>query len=209
MRKALAVVSVVFLLCVSAAPAWAYTSNNNFFSIVEPSGWTVSESSSGTIVVTFYEPTTTSNNSFALIEVDVDTLTESITFEEISETLQEQYQATFEIFNVISQNEVVVNGVDAYEITAAISVQGMNFRLRQDIMMKNSRIYIVSYAATLDRYQQFLSDFEDSLQTFTISDPIPWYFWYVFVGAIVAVVAVIGVALFVYKRRANAPIVSY
>ncbi len=208
MRKALVATFVVLLLCVSVGSVKAYTNSNNFFSIEEPSGWTTSESSSGTVVVTFYEPST-DNDSFALIEVDVSTITESITFEEISATLQDQYQTAFDSFNVISESGEAINGVDAYEITAAITVQGMNFRLKQDIMIKNSRIYIVSYAATMDRYQQFLPDFEDSLQTFTIHDPIPPYFWYIFVEAIVAVVSVIAVGLYIYKRRANTPIASY
>jgi hypothetical protein len=55
----------------------------------------------------------------------------------------------------------------------------------------------------------FLADFEDSVETFTIIDPIPPYFWYVFIGAIVAAVAAIAAGLYIYKRRANTPIASY
>ncbi len=209
MKKALMVVFVVLLMCASAGQVRAYTSYSNFFSIEEPSGWTITESTSGTVVVTFYEPTSTSNGSFALIEVDVQTLTESISLEELAQTIQQQYQTSFDSFQIISQSTGVVNGVDAYEITASISAQGLSFRLKQAMMIQNSRVYIVSYAATGGRYQQFLADFEDSLETFTIRDPIPPYFWYVFVGAIVAAVSVIAVGLYIYKRRANTPIASY
>ena len=99
--------------------------------------------------------------------------------------------------------------MDAYEIFAAITTQGYDLMLRQVMMIRNMRIYIVSYVATTDRYQQFLPDFEDSIETFTIIDPIPPYFWYIFIGAIIAAVAAIAAGLYIYKRRANTPITSY
>ena len=208
MKKALMVAFVVLLMCASAGQARAYTSYSNFFSIEEPSGWTITESTSGTVVVTFYEPT--SNESFALIEIDVGQITGSTTLEEAAATLEQQFRTQFDSFQIISNPSTgVINGVDAYEITSSITTQGISFMLKTAIMVKNMRIYVVSYAATADRYQQFLSDFEDSLGTFTIHDPIPWYFWYVFVGAIVAAVSVIAVGLYIYKRRANTPIASY
>ena len=208
MKKALTVAFVVFLLCVPAGQVRAYTSSSNFFSFEEPSGWTADESSGGSVVVIFYEPTS-GNESMALIEIDVETITSSMTLTELATNVKQQYQTAFDSFLPISESARVVNGVDAYEIVAAITTQGFDFTLKQVLMIKNARIYIVSYAATAGRYQQFLADFEDSIETFTIFDPIPPYFWYVFIGAIVATVAVIAVALFVYKRRANAPILRY
>ncbi len=208
MKRALTAAFVVFLLCVSVGSARAYTSSSNFFSFEEPSGWTADESSGGSVVVIFYEPTS-GNESMALIEVDVETISESMTMAELATTVKQQYNTSFESFNIHSERMRVVNGVSAYEIVAAITTQGFDFTLKQVIMIKNSRIYIVSYAATAGRYQMFLPDFEDSLGTFTIYDPIPWYFWYVFIGAIVAAVSVIAVGLYIYKRRANTPIASY
>jgi len=208
MKKALTVAFVVFLLCVPAGQVRAYTSSSNFFSFEEPSEWTADESSGGSVVVIFYEPTS-GNESMALIEIDVETITSSMTLTELATNVKQQYQTAFDSFLPISESARVVNGVDAYEIVAAITTQGFDFTLKQVLMIKNARIYIVSYAATAGRYQQFLADFEDSIETFTIFDPIQPYFWYVFIGAIVATVAVIAVALFVYKRRANAPILRY
>jgi hypothetical protein len=208
MRKALTVAFVVFLLCVSAGSVRAYTNNENFFSFEEPSGWTANESVGGNVVVVFSEPTS-NNESIALIEIDVETITSSMTLEELATTVKDQYQTLFNSSYVISESGGVVNGVDAYEIFAAITMQRYDLMLRQVMMIRNMRIYIVSYVATTDRYQQFLPDFEDSIETFTIIDPIPPYFWYVFIGAIIAAVAAIAAGLYIYKRRANTPIVSY
>jgi len=158
--------------------------------------------------VVFSEPTS-NNESIALIEIDVETITSSMTLEELATTVKDQYQTLFNSSYVISESGGVVNGVDAYEIFAAITMQGYDLMLRQVMMIRNMRIYIVSYVATTDRYQQFLPDFEDSIETFTIIDPIPPYFWYVFIGAIIAAVAAIAAGLYIYKRRANTPIVSY
>jgi hypothetical protein len=208
MRKALAAAFVVFLLCVSAGSVRAYTSSSNFFSFEEPSGWTADESSGGSVVVIFSEPTS-DNESMALIEVDVEAISGSMTLEELATNVEDQYQTAFDSFLLISESARVVNGVDAYEIVAAITAQGFDFMLKQVLMIRNMRIYIVSYAATAGRYQMFLPDFEDSIETFTIIDPIPPYFWYVFIGAIIAAVAAIAAGLYIYKRRANTPIASY
>jgi len=70
-------------------------------------------------------------------------------------------------------------------------------------MIRNSRIYVVSYVSTLRQYQQFLSDFENSIETFTIRDPIPWYFGYMFVIAIVAILSIIAAGLYFYKKEKN------
>jgi hypothetical protein len=69
------------------------------------------------------------------------------------------------------------------------------------MLVRNLRVYIVTYAAVTAQYQQFLPDFEDSIETFTILDPIPWYFMYVFFGAIIAMITAISIGLHFYKRR--------
>jgi hypothetical protein len=73
--------------------------------------------------------------------------------------------------------------------------------IKQVMLVRNLRVYIVTYAAVTAQYQQFLPDFEDSIETFTVLDPIPWYFAYVFFGVIIAVIAAISIGQYFYKRR--------
>jgi len=208
MKKALMVAFVVFLLCFSVGSVRAYTNQNNFFSIDEPSGWTTDETATGNVVVTFYEPTS-NNASIVLIQIIVETVSSDVTLEELVTSVKEQYPSVLDNFVVISESGRVVNGVDAYEIVATVSQQGYDLKIKQVMIVKNLRIYVVTYAAAPARYQQFLSNFEDSVETFTVLDPIPWYFWYVFFGVIVAVLAAIAVGLYFYKKRANSYSLGY
>jgi hypothetical protein len=182
----------------------AYINRNNFFSINEPLGWTTNESTGGNVVVTFTEPTS-NNDSIALIQIMVQTTSSNMTLEDLVTVAKNQEFLTFSSFSIIREAYRVVNGVDAYEIVATITTQGYNLRIDQVMMIKNLRIYIVTYAAVPDRYQHFYSDFDNSMETFTILDPIPWYFAYVFFGAIITVLAIIAIGLYFYKKRATPP----
>ncbi|MBS7614176.1 hypothetical protein KEJ18_00305 [Candidatus Bathyarchaeota archaeon] len=72
----------------------AYTSNENFFTIDEPSGWIIEEPVEENFDVIFYE-STTNNESVTLIEIYVETTSEDTTLEEFAESVREQYQLAF------------------------------------------------------------------------------------------------------------------
>ena len=205
-KKVLTAAFVVFLLCVSAGSVRAYTSSSNFFSFEEPSGWTADETVQDAAVM-FYEPM--SENGTVFINIVVQSVSSTMTLAAFVTAVKDQYPSLVDSFVIISESARVINDINAYEIVAAVTYQGNDFIIKQIILVRNLRVYIVTYAAVTAQYQQFLPDFEDSIETFTIIDPIPWYFWYVFVGAIVAAVAAIAAGLYIYKRRANTPITSY
>jgi len=198
MRKALSVVFVVFLLCVSTGYVQAYTNHVNFFSIDEPSGWTADETVQG-VAVNFYEPM--SENGTVFINIVVQSVSSGMTLAAFVTAVKDQYPSLVDSFVIISESSRIVNGINAYEIVAAVTYQGNDFIIKQVILLRNLRVYIVTYAAVTAQYEQFLPDFEDSIETFTVLDPIPWYFVYVFFGAIIAVIAAISIGLYFYKRR--------
>jgi hypothetical protein len=197
MRKALTVALIV-LFCVSVGSVRAYTNIENRFSIDEPSGWTVDDNVSG-IIVAFYEPTV--ENGTVLINIVAQSISSDITLADLATAIKDQYPSLFDSFLIISESTRVVKGITAYEIVAAITTQGYDFMIKQVMLVRNLRVYVVTYAAVTAQYQQFLPDFEDSIETFTIFDPISWYFAYIFFGAIVAVIAVISIGLYFYKKR--------
>jgi hypothetical protein len=201
MRKALSVVFVVFLLCVSTGSVQAYTNDVYFFSIDEPSGWTANETVQG-VVVNFYEPI--SANGTVFINIVVQSVSSSMTLAAFVTAVKDQYPSLVDSFMIISESTRIIKGINAYEIVATVTYQGYDFLIKQIILVRNLRVYIVTYAAVTAQYQQFLPDFEDSIETFTIHDPIPWYFMYVFFGAIIAVIATISIGLYFYKRRSIA-----
>jgi len=200
MRKALIVALVIVLFCVSVGSVRAYTNDENRFSIDEPSGWTVDDTVSGTIVA-FYEPTV--ENETVLINVVVQSLSSDMTLAELATAVKDQYPSLFDSFFIISESRRVVKGITAYEIVTHITTQGYDFMIKQVMLVRNLRVYVVTYAAITTEYQQFIPDFEDSIETFTVFDPIPWYFMYVFFGAIIAVIAAISIGLYFYKRRSS------
>jgi hypothetical protein len=201
-KKTLTVAVIILLLHVSVDSVHAYTSNANFFSIEEPSGWTTNETTSGSVVVTFFEPTS-DDEGLVLIQINVETTSSDMTLEDLVTAIKDQYPTMFNSSFIINESRMVINGVNAYEIVSAVSTGGYDLMINMVMMVKNLRIYIVTYAAVTARYQHFLSNFEDSIETFTIIDPIPWYFAYMFFGAIIIVLTIIAVGLHFYKKRAN------
>ena len=200
MRKALTVALVIVLFCVSVGSVRAYTNDENFFSIDEPLGWTADETVQDAAVV-FYEPT--SEEGTVVINIVAQSVSSDMTLAELATAVKDQYPSLVDSFVIISESARFVNGINAYEIVAAVIMQGYDFMIKQVMLVRNLRVYVVTYAAVTAQYQQFLPDFEDSIETFTIFDPIPWYFMYVFFGAIIAVIAAISIGLYFYKRRSS------
>jgi len=198
MRKALTVALVIVLFCVSVGSVRAYTNNENRFSIDEPSGWTVDDTVTG-IVVAFYEPTV--ENGTVLINIVAQSISSDMTLTDLATAVKDQYPSLFDSFLIISESTRVIKGITAYEIVAVITTQGYDLMIKQVMLVRNLRVYVVTYAAVTAQYQQFLPDFEDSIETFTILDPIPWYFAYLFFGAIITVIAAISIGLYFYKKR--------
>ncbi len=206
-KKTLTVAVIILLLHVSVDSVHAYTSNANFFSIEEPSGWTINETTSGTAMVTFFEPTW-EDEGLVLIQINIETTSSDITLEDLATSIKDQYPTMFNSSFIISESERIINGVNAYEIVAAVSTGGYDLMINMVMMVRNLRIYIVTYAAVTARYQQFLSNFEDSIETFAIIDPIPWYFVYMFFGVIIIVLTIIALGLYFYKKRDNSSFIS-
>ncbi len=198
MRKALTVALVIVLFCVSVGSVRAYTNNENRFSIDEPSRWTVDDTVTDTVVA-FYEPTV--ENGTVLINIVAQSISSDMTLADLATAVKDQYPSLFDSFLIISESIRVIKGITAYEIVAAITTQGYDLMIKQVMLVRNLRVYVVTYAAVTAQYQQFLPDFEDSIETFTILDPIPWYFAYLFFGAIITVIAAISIGLYFYKKR--------
>jgi len=198
MRKALTVSLVIVFFCVSVGSVRAYTNNENRFSIDESSGWTVDDTVTGTVVA-FYEPTV--ENGTVLINIVAQSISSDMTLVNLATAVKDQYPSLFDSFLIISESTRVIKGITAYEIVAAITTQGYDLMIKQVMLVRNLRVYVVTYAVVTAQYQQFLPDFEDSIETLTIFDPIPWYFAYVFFGVIIAVIAAISIGLYFYKKR--------
>jgi len=198
MRKALTVALVIVLFCVSVESVRAYANNENRFSINEPSGWTVDDTVTDTVVA-FYEPTV--ENGTVLINIVAQSISSDMTLVNLATAVKDQYPSLFDSFLIISESTRVIKGITAYEIVAAITTQGYDLMIKQVMLVRNLRVYVVTYAAVTAQYQQFLPDFEDSIETFTILDPVPWYFAYLFFGAIITVIAAISIGLYFYKKR--------
>jgi hypothetical protein len=190
---------------VSVGSVRAYTSNENFFSINEPSGWTVDNTISSVAVV-FYAPTV--ENGTVLINVIVQSISSSITLEELASAVKDQYPTLFDNFQILSEQTRVIKEITAYQIIAAVTTQGYDFMIKQVMLVKNLRVYVVTYAAVTTEYQNHLQEFENSIETLTIIDPIPWYFMYVFFGAIITVLAIISIGLYFLKRRSRTSMIN-
>ncbi|PMQ01251.1 MAG: hypothetical protein CBR30_07070 [Dictyoglomus sp. NZ13-RE01] len=163
---------ILFLLSFAFAETKAYVDEKNGFSIVPPEGWEVLEGSPYRVAVIFRGPI---NFGFATnINIGV-TPVEGLSDEDFYsnidsflEAVLEELSASFDSFNIVSQKEILVNNLKAYEIEYTFEYQIFSLKQKQVYIFKNGKLYAITFTSTTANYDQYLPIFEDALQTFNI-----------------------------------------
>lgn len=202
MKKVSTAILLMLLVLFSAGSVQAYTNNTYGFSITPPTGWTVEEPSYAAVV--FLGPIQGGFRVNVNIQVEGTTLT------------LEQYVAygkqnlqTFQDFHLISESPRTINNVSAYELVFTFTYSGVNVQEKQVCLVKYGKAFIITYAALPTTYQNYLTAFENSVQTFQISSQPPppqapadgtflglqWWIWVILIVIIASIAATAAVML--------------
>jgi len=131
-----------------------------------PDGWTFEDPDVAGGLVRFYGPTVNNFNinTGLAVPTDLGIGTLNVTFGQMI-TL---YEGVFENFTLISQQESTVNNMAAYEIVYNYTLAGINMKQKQIGVEKDQMLYLFTFSAIDSTYDEYVTEFEDSLITFTV-----------------------------------------
>jgi hypothetical protein len=168
------------------------------FTIDPPTGWTVEEPSYA--AVAFLGPIDQGFRANVNIQVEPT----SLSLEQYISTSKQSLQ-TLDDFTLISEESRVIKQVDAYELVFTFTYSGSTVQEKQVYLVKNGKAFIITYAAVPTTYQNHLTTFENSVQTFTIHEPTTKTFlgldWWLWVVIIVVVVVVAATTVLILRKR--------
>ena len=132
-----------------------------------PDGWTVEDPDSAGKLVRFHGPTI---NQFAInISLAFPTsLGSSGTLNGTFKQMITLYENVFNNFLLISEQERIVNDMNAYEIVYNYTSAGINIKQKQVGVEKDESMYLFTFSATDSTYDEYVTEFENSLITFTV-----------------------------------------
>ena len=71
-------------------------------------------------------------------------------------------------YEIISETEKVINGMNAYEVVGAFTLETIEMKSKSIYIEKNRVCFIITYVAILDDYDTYLSIVDQSINSFTI-----------------------------------------
>ena len=200
MKKVSIAILLMLLVLFSVGSVQAYTNNKYGFSITPPTGWIVEEPSYAAVV--FLGPIQEGSRVNVNIQVEGTTLTLEQYVAYSKQSLQ-----TLQDFHLISESPRTINNVSAYQLVFTFTYLSVNVQEKQVYLVKDGKAFIITYAALPTTYQNYLTAFEDSVQTFQISSQPPpasadgtflglqWWIWVIFIAIIASIAAAAAVIL--------------
>ncbi len=82
--------------------------------------------------------------------------------------LEESYKTTFSSYTLISDEEILMDGIKAHKYTYTVTSGGVEYRLVQAIVRKGEMFYYVTYTALPENFEKHLPDVEKMIESFDI-----------------------------------------
>jgi hypothetical protein len=168
---------------------YAYSNTAYGFSMTPPSGWTVNEGVSGTVVM-FVGPVIPETGGNININVVAGNTNETLS--EAISSIKASYPTDFTNFSEVSESSRTIGGMNAYEIVYTWSQGGNDFEDKQVFFVQSGQDFIITCTALPTNYATYSSTFEQSIQTFQLSPAgIPLTTILVVIAIIIVVIVVI------------------
>jgi hypothetical protein len=164
LRKTLFAVLIIMVLSTffPIQSIFAYD-NSNGFSINPPDDWIVEEPT-GIIAVQFTEPSIDGSSINVAVEETQSSLSQLIS------SVKSTLATTFEDYNLISEKGRVIGGLDCYELVATFTYEGRLVKAKQVYFVEVGKAFVITCTAIESLYENSLSDFENSISSFRITD---------------------------------------
>jgi len=173
MKRQLLIMSIFLILlvvglcgCISEDPLEGldYINDDYGFGLNPPDGWVMNESTKENFIVKF-----NTSDEVALIII-ISEYGNGDTLESHAEWEIEIFEDDSDDFTLISKKSRTINNIDAYEIVYTDKLNAIDYTVetKEVLVELNNVVLTLVYYASIDLYDTYLSDFENSINTFTI-----------------------------------------
>jgi len=141
-----------------------YINDDYGFGLNPPDGWVMNESTKENFIVRF-----NTSDEVALIII-ISEYGTGDTLESHAEWEIEIFEDDSDDFTLISKKSRTINNMDAYEIVYTDKINAIDYTVetKEVLVELNNVVLTLVYYASIDLYDTYLSDFENSISTFTI-----------------------------------------
>jgi hypothetical protein len=143
-----------------------YQNSQHGFGLNYPDGWTVDENDQFG-PVRFIGPIIDSMTVNYGVS-DPATMEAGESLESLVIYLVEFYPTYFTNFVEISNNSRTINGMNAYDLIYTATQGEFDIKQMQVFIEKNSKTFTISFTASINSYDDYITLFEESMSSFTI-----------------------------------------
>jgi len=138
-----------------------YVNEEYGFSISPPQGWTVQEESEGEVLVYFLGPI----DEGVRININIVVEEAQMSLQDYVDFCKEQLQYTLEA-SLISEGSRTIKGHEAYEVVFTWIYETYDFQQKQVYLVEKGNGYVITCTALPTNYDNYVSDFDESVETF-------------------------------------------
>lgn len=145
-----------------------YQNTEYGFGLNPPKNWTLDEDDSYG-VVRFYGPIIDEYQLNIGITEPADLGGED--FETAVESLKQYYETIFPNYTLLNMNPTTINSMNAYEIVHTYNITDvveLKIKQKQVLIEKDSMVYTITFSASVDSYQTYISIVDESINSFKI-----------------------------------------
>ncbi len=142
----------------------SYESQTDKFSIQFPGGWTFQENVYGASVM-FFSPLTkddTLKENLGIVKKELD---KEYTLNDYYTTTQPELQKLIPNFTEVSNETMQINGIDAQKLIYKGTQGDVKLQREQVYLIKNKVVYIITYTATEDTFDEYINDVETTISS--------------------------------------------
>ena len=162
--------SITLTGCTSNNPlaGLEYINEDYGFGLNPPDGWVMNETSADNYIVKFN--TSDENNFPVALIIIISDYGDGDTLESHAEWEIDIFENASEEFTLLSNNNRVINNINAYEIvyTDKVVLFGYTIKTKEVLVDLDNYVLTLAFYASSDSYDAYLSDFEDAVNTFAI-----------------------------------------
>jgi hypothetical protein len=134
------------------------------FSIEQPYGWLV-EKRIFEPPVMFFGPRLENFTINIIIQVYNN---QGMTLDEFVSIVKQNNSQSLSNYQLVSEQSKKISGLDSYEMVVTHTIENLNLKLKEVLIHENDKVFIISYTALQDYYDEYLSTFDTITETFDI-----------------------------------------
>lgn len=145
----------------------SYTNSGEKLSISYPSARTVQEGSFNSIVM-FFTPLGDGDTFKENAGITKEALPEKMTLDAYYNSARDLLSGAIKDFKEISVTDTTINNLPAKKVVFAGKQDAFSIQWQQYVILKDTTIYVITYTALIDTFNQNLADFDAMAQSLVL-----------------------------------------